>query len=119
MGLQPTFLLKCPAMWAMWGQTTNPDVPAQWLSSPFTAFLYSSCVLQPCPQTHKQDTYYNPIPHFGYELAVKHSPDIVNIPLRRPNQGPKTTKGGSTPFKAETVSKPNENDGLGGGMDDF
>ena len=66
-----------------------------------------------------QDTYYNPIPHCGYELAVKHSPDHVNIPLRRPNQGPKTKSDSAQATKGVTVSKPSENDGIGGGMDDF
>eukprot|EP00955_Chlamydomonas_euryale_P077063 362855-Chlamydomonas_euryale.AAC.6 len=28
--------------------------------------------------------YYNPIPHFGYDLAVRHSPDLVSVPLARP-----------------------------------
>lgn len=27
-------------------------------------------------QTEQMDTYYNPIPHFGYDLALKHSPQV-------------------------------------------
>lgn len=26
------------------------------------------------------DTYYNPIPHFGYELALAHSPQLRSVP---------------------------------------
>ena len=26
------------------------------------------------------DTYYNPIPHFGYDLALSHSPQLHNVP---------------------------------------
>ena len=26
------------------------------------------------------DTYYNPIPHFGYDLALAHSPQLRNVP---------------------------------------
>ena len=29
-----------------------------------------------------QDTYYNPVPHFGFDLAVRHSPNLWNIPVR-------------------------------------
>jgi hypothetical protein len=28
------------------------------------------------------DTYYNPIPHFGYDLALAHSPQLKSVPLR-------------------------------------
>lgn len=27
------------------------------------------------------DTYYNPIPHFGYELALSHSPQLRGVPV--------------------------------------
>lgn len=26
--------------------------------------------------TEQMDTYYNPIPHFGYNLALEHSPQV-------------------------------------------
>jgi hypothetical protein len=26
--------------------------------------------------TEQMDTYYNPIPHFGYDLALSHSPQV-------------------------------------------
>lgn len=26
------------------------------------------------------DTYYNPIPHFGYDLALAHSPQLKGVP---------------------------------------
>ena len=45
-----------------------------------------------------------------YDLAVKHSPDLVNIPLRRPNQGP---------GKAKPAPEEEDVGGLGGGMDDL
>lgn len=32
--------------------------------------------------TVQMDTYYNPIPHFGYQLAVEHSPQLRAVPLR-------------------------------------
>lgn len=27
------------------------------------------------------DTYYNPIPHFGYDLALAHSPQLKGVPV--------------------------------------
>ena len=34
------------------------------------------------------DTYYNPIPHFGYDLALAHSPQLRSVPmLPRDQQG--------------------------------
>ena len=50
----------------------------------------------PCPapagehwdQTEQMDTYYNPIPHFGYDLALAHSPQLRSVPmLPRDQQG--------------------------------
>ncbi|KAL4436405.1 hypothetical protein ABPG77_009967 [Micractinium sp. CCAP 211/92] len=31
--------------------------------------------------TEQMDTYYNPIPHFGYNLALEHSPQLRNVPM--------------------------------------
>lgn len=28
------------------------------------------------------DTYYNPVPHFGFSHALAHSPQLRNVPLR-------------------------------------
>lgn len=39
------------------------------------------------------DTYYNPIPHFGYKLALDHSPTLKRVPLRPKNYKP-TPAGG-------------------------
>jgi hypothetical protein len=33
-------------------------------------------------ETVQMDTYYNPVPHFGYALALAHSPQLRNVPLR-------------------------------------
>lgn len=33
------------------------------------------------------DTYYNPIPHFGFELAMTHSPQLWAVPLPQPIEG--------------------------------
>lgn len=33
--------------------------------------------------TEQMDTYYNPIPHFGYELALAHSPQVRLLWRRR------------------------------------
>ncbi|KAK9807824.1 hypothetical protein WJX72_010336 [[Myrmecia] bisecta] len=30
--------------------------------------------------SEEMDTYYNPIPHFGYRLALNHSPQLLNVP---------------------------------------
>ncbi|KAL4855525.1 hypothetical protein ACK3TF_003862 [Chlorella vulgaris] len=30
--------------------------------------------------TEQMDTYYNPIPHFGYDLALSHSPQLRTVP---------------------------------------
>lgn len=27
------------------------------------------------------DTYYNPIPHFTYEMALAHSPELRRLPV--------------------------------------
>ena len=42
------------------------------------------------------DTYYNPIPHFGYKLALEHSPQLQRVP-----------------------TLPRGGDDLGGGVDDL
>ena len=31
--------------------------------------------------TEHMDTYYNPIPHFGYDLALAHSPQLRDVPV--------------------------------------
>lgn len=31
--------------------------------------------------TEQMDTYYNPIPHFGYDLALSHSPQLHDVPV--------------------------------------
>lgn len=31
--------------------------------------------------TEQMDTYYNPIPHFGYDLALSHSPQLHEVPV--------------------------------------
>ena len=30
--------------------------------------------------TEQMDTYYNPVPHFGYDLALAHSPQLREVP---------------------------------------
>lgn len=53
-----------------------------------------------------------------YDLAVKHSPDLVNIPLRRPNQGPKQGQGGGSKQRGAGSGVDYEDDGgLGSGLD--
>ena len=47
----------------------------------------------PCLQLPSSSLSLSPSHECRYELAVKHSPDLVNIPLRRPNQGPKQQQG--------------------------
>ncbi len=32
--------------------------------------------------TIHMDTYYNPIPHFGFKLALDHSPQLKGVPMR-------------------------------------
>jgi hypothetical protein len=27
------------------------------------------------------DTYYNPVPHFGFKLALQHSPQLKAVPM--------------------------------------
>ena len=29
--------------------------------------------------TEWMDTYYNPVPHFGFDLAVRHSPNLWQV----------------------------------------
>jgi hypothetical protein len=49
--------------------------------------------------TIHMDTYYNPVPHFGFKHALSHSPQLCRLPLQ-----PKTI---------------NELDPFGPGLDDF
>ena len=32
-------------------------------------------------QSEQMDTYYNPIPHFTYQMALDHSPTLQNVPV--------------------------------------
>ena len=56
----------------------------------------------------RMDTYYNPIPHFGYNLAVAHSPDLARIPLMRPGHVMKASE-----------EEDKEEEGLSGGIGDL
>ena len=42
-------------------------------STPAVLILRASRPPLPC-------SYYNPIPHFGYDLALAHSPQLRNVP---------------------------------------
>ena len=46
--------------------------------------------------SEQMDTYYNPVPHFGYRLALEHSPQLRAVP-----------------------ELPRGGDDLGGGVDDL
>jgi hypothetical protein len=43
--------------------------------------------------TERMDTYYNPIPHFGYDLALAHSPQLRGVPTL-PRDGGDLAAGG-------------------------
>jgi len=60
--------------------------------------------------TIHMDTYYNPIPHFGYKHALDHSPQLKRVPLR-PKHWPPPAGG-----KAATDADDNP---FGGGLDDL
>jgi hypothetical protein len=32
--------------------------------------------------TDQSGTYYNPAPHFTFQMALDHSPDLLRIPVR-------------------------------------
>jgi hypothetical protein len=32
--------------------------------------------------TEQSGTYYNPSPHFTFDMALDHSPDLLRIPVR-------------------------------------
>jgi hypothetical protein len=32
-------------------------------------------------QIEQMDTYYNPIPNFGFQLALRHSPQLRGVPM--------------------------------------
>lgn len=32
--------------------------------------------------TDQSGTYYNPMPHFNFQMALDHSPDLLDIPVR-------------------------------------
>ena len=32
--------------------------------------------------TEQSGTYYNPQPHFTFQMALEHSPDLLDIPMR-------------------------------------
>lgn len=48
--------------------------------------------------TEHMDTYYEPVPHFGYDLALAHSPQLRSVPL---------------------LPREDESDLVSGGLDDF
>ena len=69
--------------------------------------------------TEHMDTYYNPIPHFGYDLALAHSPQLRSVPmLPRDTVLEGEGKGkGKGKKRAKAKAKKGE-DGGGGGGDD-
>jgi hypothetical protein len=77
--------------------------------------------------TEQMDTYYNPIPHFGFDLALKHSPDLYNIPLLRPKDLKRAATASAAEKEGEGAAAAGgggggddyDDDGLGGGMDDL
>ena len=73
----------------MWGGTVQ-------YHTTFLTLPHHTPPRSPCPapagehwdQTEQMDTYYNPIPHFGYDLALAHSPQLRSVPmLPRDQQG--------------------------------
>lgn len=54
-------------------------------------------------QIEHMDTYYNPVPHFGFDLALSHSNELHKVPVQ-----PKLAAGGG-----------DSTDGLGSGLDDL
>lgn len=43
-------------------------------------FFFSKKKLQKL-SVEEMDTYYNPIPHFTYEMALAHSPELRRLPV--------------------------------------
>eukprot|EP00200_Dunaliella_tertiolecta_P010471 CAMPEP_0202386010 /NCGR_PEP_ID=MMETSP1127-20130417/64080_1 /ASSEMBLY_ACC=CAM_ASM_000462 /TAXON_ID=3047 /ORGANISM="Dunaliella tertiolecta, Strain CCMP1320" /LENGTH=528 /DNA_ID=CAMNT_0048986381 /DNA_START=250 /DNA_END=1836 /DNA_ORIENTATION=- len=62
--------------------------------------------------TEWMDTYYNPVPHFGFDLAVRHSPNLWQIPVRPAGTKGKAS-GGAASGSGEGSS---DDDDLGMGM---
>lgn len=57
--------------------------------------------------SEQSGTYYNPIPHFDYELALKHSPQLLGVPmLPRPEAG-----------MGDNAKPTDEDNPFGGGID--
>jgi hypothetical protein len=46
--------------------------------------------------TETMDTYYNPVPHFGYDLALAHSPTLRSVPTLPRDRG--TLRDGLSPI---------------------
>lgn len=54
--------------------------------------------------TEQQDTYYNPIPHFGYDLALAHSPQLKGVPiLPRDNDLNKSSQEGTANLSGNAI----------------
>ena len=44
-----------------------------------TCTLFCSPAGEHWDQSEEMDTYYNPIPHFTYQMALDHSPPLKNV----------------------------------------
>jgi hypothetical protein len=49
--------------------------------------------------TERSGTYYNPQPHFTFNMALDHSPDLLHIPVRaRESSAEELMEGGMDSF---------------------
>jgi hypothetical protein len=40
---------------------------------------HAACAGEHWDNSEEMDTYYNPIPHFTYQMALDHSPTLKNV----------------------------------------
>ena len=71
----PCCLPRCVPWPAVPGLSQSPDLPCPPAG---LLCLPSLPAGEHWDQTEQMDTYYNPIPHFGYDLALAHSPIVSN-----------------------------------------
>lgn len=48
----------------------------------YDCLLLSAAAGEHWDDTIQMDTYYNPVPHFGFKHALAHSPTLRNLPLQ-------------------------------------
>jgi hypothetical protein len=65
------------------------------------------------------DTYYNPVPHFGFQLALEHSPQLRGVPILPPDRAQEADKKAAAAAAGGAGAEEEAGGGGGGGDDDL